>query len=477
MCHRTARDQRSRAFAIALAGTSSLLIATSAPAQPAEVRPAPAPARGATTADDELPADEANTPATAPPPADPGGDDELNGEALSAEELAEIQRALGQDAANTSTTAPPTRGAASASGGVQVDAQAALTAADMLPNMSVILDVALAYFDDDDNLQTGAHDPSKTGFNLQQLELSLNKAVDPYFRFDSNIVFAPFGVEIEEAYATTLSMPWGLQARAGQFLTRFGRINNTHPHSWDFLDQPFIMGKVFGGEGNRGLGAELSWLTPLPWYVEVVFSTTDAAGAATARSFYGAVDRGVDSPLDFQNTFAVKQFFDLHDDWSLMFGTSGANGPNPTGRDTRSDIYGLDLYLKYRPITRSSNTELALQAEWLYRRRQIPFGLRHDSGGYAFLRWRFAQRMGVGARYEYGSPSWDGSGMPAPDDLDPDQIEERHRGTTAFTFWPTEFSRVRVQGAGDFPDWRPDPIWSLMLGLEVVIGTHGAHNF
>ena len=44
---------------------------------------------------------------------------------------------------------------------------------------------------------------------------------------------------------------------------RFGRHNPTHPHAWDFIDQPFVMTRMFGGEGNRGLGLELSWLTPL----------------------------------------------------------------------------------------------------------------------------------------------------------------------------------------------------------------------
>ena len=72
-------------------------------------------------------------------------------------------------------------------------------------------------------------------------------------------------------YAAPL-LPHSLQARAGQFLTRFGRLNPTHPHTWDLVDQPFALGRVFGSEGNRGAGVELSWLTPLSWY-----------GAATSR--------------------------------------------------------------------------------------------------------------------------------------------------------------------------------------------------
>lgn len=57
-------------------------------------------------------------------------------------------------------------------------------------------------------------------------------------------------------------------------------------HQWDFVDQPFVLGKMLGPDGNRGLGAEVSWLSPLPWYLEVVLSST----MANTRSFYGDED-------------------------------------------------------------------------------------------------------------------------------------------------------------------------------------------
>src|SRR5690606_29631704 len=142
------------------------------------------------------------------------------------------------------------------------------------PEMAVILDTSLAIYSVDDPPLTGGHDPANNGFNLQQLEVHLGASVDPFFRVDANLVFSLFGVEVEEVYGTTLSMPWNLQIRAGQFYTRFGRINATHPHQWSFVDQPLIIGKFFGSEGSRGLGAELSWLAPLPWYVELVGSVT-----------------------------------------------------------------------------------------------------------------------------------------------------------------------------------------------------------
>ena len=346
-----------------------------------------------------------------------------------------------------------------------------------VPDLSFIADFALAYFSEHENLQTGGHDPVKNGFNLQQLELSIGAAVDPYFRFDANIVFGQEGVEIEEAYATTLALPEHLQLRAGQLITRFGRINTIHPHAWDFVDQPFALGRVFGGEGNRGLGTELSWLSPLPWYVELVGSVTDASGEGTARSFYGADDLGVHSPFDLQYTAGLKQFFPLGDDWSLAWGLSGASGPNPLGRDNRSEVYGTDLYLKWRPISFQSEQFVALHTEWFYRRRKVPESMLQDMTGFASVVFRFAQRWAVAGRYEYGSVALDAGFNAASDYLDPEWVADRTRGTASTTFWPTEFSRIRLQGSVDMPGWEDDPIWATFLALEVVTGAHGAHKF
>jgi hypothetical protein len=348
----------------------------------------------------------------------------------------------------------------------------------MNPDLSFIADFAVGGFSDEDRQRsTGEHDPTHNGFTLQQLELAVGAAVDPYFRFDANLVFGQFGVEIEEAYATTLDLPAQLQVRAGQFLTRFGRFNASHPHAWDFLDQPFALGRVFGGEGNRGPGLELSWLSPLPWYLELVGSTTMASGEGTARSFYGDNDQGVRSPLDLQQVLAIKQFFALSDDWSLAWGVSSSTGPNGTGRDNRSDVYGTDLFLKWRPITGGGAKEVSLHSEWLYRRRQVPAVVLQDVNGFTEVFWRFATRWGAALRHEYGTPTYDNSGDRHPDDLDPDWNGHRHRVGSCLMFWPTEFSRLRLQPSADMATWESRPVYAVFLGFEVVIGAHGAHAF
>ena len=60
----------------------------------------------------------------------------------------------------------------------------------MNPNISFIADVAFAWFSVDEPLMVGGHDPHASGFMLQQLELAVGASVDPFFRFDGNIVFS-----------------------------------------------------------------------------------------------------------------------------------------------------------------------------------------------------------------------------------------------------------------------------------------------
>lgn len=383
-------------------------------------------------------------------------------EGLSPAEWADVQTATAADAAGKAPVAAATGPAGPAA---------------MNPALSFVLDASLAWFSDDEPLQGGAHDPQKTGFNFQQLEAAISSAVDPYFRFDAFLVFSQIGVEVEEAYATTLALPANLQLRAGQFLTRFGRLNATHPHTWDFADQPLALSRVMGGEGNRGLGIELSWLAPLPWYVEVLGSATDAAGEGTARSFYGPRDLGVRGPLDVQLTGALKQFFPFTDDWSLSWGLSFAGGPNATGHDNRSEIYGTDLYLRYRPVAGARPTTVTLQTEWFYRRRQVPYDVLSDLNGYAAAGWRFALRWSAAVRYELGTPPRDRDGEIVPDDLDPFWTEDRHRASAVLGFAPSEFSRLRLQVSVDVPRWRADPGWSAFLVAEFAVGAHGAHPF
>ncbi len=383
-------------------------------------------------------------------------DDASDADAVSDEEMARILESLAADA--------PTSDAASAG-----SAPAGGGAASWL-DMAFILDVAAGWYSDDETELPGAHDPARTGFSLQQLELSIGASVDPYLRFDGNLVFSEFGVEVEEAYATTLAVPGRLQLRAGQFLSSFGRANPTHPHTWHFVHQPLVLGKFFGGEASRGLGVEMSWLAPLPWFVELTGSATDAAGECCARSFFGADDLGVEGLEDLLYTTRLEQFWPLADAWSMLFGVSAQFGPNPTGNGNRTEIYGADLLLRLRPPSSVRRQSLSLQLEGMFRTRQVPDDVLQDLGGYAALVWQMSPRWEVGARYELVTGVDD-------DPLDPDWTSDRRRTALQGTFYPSHFSRLRLQLHHDDMTWRDEPVLGAILALEVLVGSHGAHSY
>lgn len=342
--------------------------------------------------------------------------------------------------------------------------------AGLIPQMSFILDVAGAYYTSEPH-DGGGHDPSGTGFTFQQLELHARSNVDHVFSLDINMVFSPFGVEVEEAVASTLGLPGGLQFRLGQFLTRFGRMNPTHPHAWAFVDQSLLRTTFFGSEGSRGLGGEASWLTGLPWYVELSAAMTEAGGECCARSFYGGADVEIDGVEDFLYTLALKQFFDLNDDWSLSFGLSAQFGPNASGRDSRTEIYGADLYLRFRPVASTARRAVSLAVESMFRTQQVPNDVRQDIGVHAELVADLTQQWQIGGRYEYLSGILDAPSTSVDD-------SERHRGSLQVTYFPSHFSRLRLQGNHD-RSAAPgvDAIWAGILSVEFTIGAHGGHAF
>src|SRR5438034_1894092 len=150
---------------------------------------------------------------------------------------------------------------------------------------------ALAYSSakDLDHIEVGDHDPQQRGFNAHNIELALDGAVDPYFEGFANIVFKldidnQTDVEVEEEFMQTTCLRFNLQLKAGQFFAAFGRLNPTHPHTWDFVDTPLVNGLFLGPDGLRGVGAQGSWTLPLPWYSQLIFASQNARGS-TGVSF------------------------------------------------------------------------------------------------------------------------------------------------------------------------------------------------
>lgn len=345
------------------------------------------------------------------------------------------------------------------------------------------------------DLQRGDHDPHVRGFTIPNAELALDGAVDPYFKAATNIAYkvnaqGETGVELEEMYLLTTSLPHNLQLKVGQFFAEFGRQNPQHPHAWAYADQPLVLNRMFGPDGLRSQGARLSWLLPTSFYTEAMLSVMNSAGGTTysfrndeSGEIHGGVptERGVAGGRDFLYVPRLASSFDLTGTQTLMLGASGAVGPNNSGTTSHTAIYGGDLYWKWKSARASGGFPfVAVQSEYLFRRydaaarpeldgtRSLPGETLHDAGAYAQVQWGIKPRIVAALRGEI---------------VDGDQAafanplrQQRTRVAPGLTWFPTEFSKLRIQynldhRAGIGTDH------SVWMQFEFLLGAHAAHKF
>lgn len=349
-------------------------------------------------------------------------------------------------------------------------------------------------------LERGHHDPHVNGFTLQNAELFFGGAVDPYFDAQGNIVLTidsngDTTIELEEAFFVTRSLPYGLQVKGGQYFTEFGRENVMHPHSLDFVDQSVILTRLFGEDGLRNQGARVAWLTPLPWFSELTFGAQNAKGA-TASSFLGAAGDSISgiagTPFVLQDSQARNlsdllysarwlNGVELSPTVNANLGVSGAFGPNATGSQTTTQIVGGDVYVKWQPVQNVRGFPfVALQGEALYRSYEAlddsdpAHANLHDWGAYGQAKWGFSPGWVAALRLDYANGDGDNATDPFRD--------RRWRLSPNLTWFPTEFSKVRLQYNRDWAQYlegtdekgNADSIW---LQFEVSLGSHFAHTF
>jgi TolA-binding protein len=360
---------------------------------------------------------------------------------------------------------------------------------------------ALAYSSarDLDHIEVGDHDPQQRGFNARNIELAFDGAVDPYFEGFANIVFKldndnATEVEVEEAFMQTTSLPFNLQLKGGQFFAAFGRINPVHPHAWDFADDPLVHGRLLGPDGLRGVGAQISWTLPVPWYSQLIFAGQNGRGG-TGFSFRNPGDDGVffgrrttdreaRGLQDFVWIPRWENSVDLSPTQVVLAGVSGAFGSNETGANSRTQIYGADLFYKWKSAHAEGGFPFVKwQTEAMYRRFEAGRGIDqsfpvaetfHDWGMYSQVLWGFKKGWVAGIRGDYLH-------MTDSEFTDDDERQTRSRISANLTWYPTEFSKIRLQYNHDFLEENfflaGRDVDSVFLQFEFILGAHGAHKF
>lgn len=317
------------------------------------------------------------------------------------------------------------------------------------PDISIITDVRSWYT---------SEGPRNVDAEVHEVESSFRSAIDPFARADIYVSMAhedgEFEFELEEAYLTTLSLPYRLQLRVGKFRNTIGKINRIHPHALPFVDIPAVYTNFFGDEGLNDQGASLSWLLPnMSFYQELTVEVT--RGPKESKSF--AFNEG--NRLLY--TGHLKNFWDLSEDKTLELGLSAIAGPNEL--EQTSWIGGIDVTYRWKPLRFNTYQSLTLQAETFISHKEIRDYVIKSWGMYALVNYQLARRWFILGRFDHS-------------DIPDDAAWNESAVSTTLGWYLTEYQKLEF---GVKTSWGPtfDQTYQGLVRMVFVIGTHGAHEY
>jgi hypothetical protein len=242
---------------------------------------------------------------------------------------------------------------------------------------------------------------------------------------------------------------------------------------------------------------------PVPWSSELLLGAQNANGEIMAsflanEDFFGErpiggrpfVARSVKGPQDLVYLVRWVNFWNLRADVGAQLGGSAVFGPNASGPDGRTTIYGGDLKVRWRPATHFRGWPFLLWESEIIRRDYkadsfdgsdptgnpltLPAQTLHDWGVYTQLLYGFSYGWAAGVRFEYASGSGASVGGRAADPF----RNDRYRVSPLLVWHPSEFSRLRLQYNYDRADHLTQrDAHTVWLGLEFLYGAHPAHKY
>jgi len=365
------------------------------------------------------------------------------------ESAEELERRLIEELGRADTTASP-------------QAPATGQGSSLNPNISAIGDFLVDLSPDEATLEDGDR------FQLREVEIGIQGAVDPYFRYDVFLGFHPEEVEVEEAYATTLSLPAHLQAKLGKFHLPFGKVNLTHRPELHTIDYPLYLQEYFGEEGLSSTGAWLSVIgAPLGFYQEI-----SVVGANGIEAHAHGEEEAADVVEESKNLFEdlgdrlwvghLKNSIDLTEAGNFELGGSVATSEGDGGR---TSFYGIDATYRWKPPQFSKYRSAVLQTEVGWRNAE-----HGDTrlGAFVFGQWQLSRRAHVGARWDYVE-------VPEEEVLEGEPASVS-AGQVLLRVFPTEFSQLRLAYERQRPDGG-QALDRLLFQATFALGPHRPHAF
>lgn len=298
---------------------------------------------------------------------------------------------------------------------------------------------------------------------LQESEASFQAIVDPYARADFFLAIGEEGIEVEEGFVTFPTLPGGFLVKAGKMRANFGRLNAFHNHTLPWTDRPLVMFNLLGGAtgdpdtGIKDAGLSVSRLVPAG---KLFMEATGEIFRGDSGTLFQSRRR-----QDFSLVGRLRAYGDLAESSNIEVGGSYARGHNEAGSDFLTQLYGLDLTFRWKPLRRALYRSFVARSELMWSRRDDPTLGGHDAFGmYGSADYQLGRRWFAGGRLDWSERAR--------------EVSIRDRGVSAvLTFWPSEFNQLRGQFRrtrfGD--DGRVAN--ELMLQLLFTIGAHGAHAF
>jgi hypothetical protein len=304
--------------------------------------------------------------------------------------------------------------------------------------------------------------------SLREFELGFQAAVDPYVKGVATLGFGDEGADVEECYAKSFSLPFGLQAKGGRFFADFGKLNLVHTHDLPQVDRPLVLTRFFGEENLKGDGLGLSWLVPNHWkpYVQLDFNVFDKFNrdeGASADSAAGSDDM-VKQLTHYSNLMYLARastYHDLTENSSVELGASGIT--TDSADPSRTFVEGTDLTYRWRPLREGLYNSFIFRSEILGGQANAEKQYSNPWGMYAYGEYQFARGLSSGLRFDY------------TDMFEDDK--KREYGAGPYLTWNlSEFFRLRLQYQHLTSDVYPyeDRIY---LQGTYIMGAHPAHSF
>ncbi|CAM2928920.1 hypothetical protein [Vibrio rarus] len=351
------------------------------------------------------------------------------------------------------------------------------------PQIGVVLD---GYYQDGQRHNSEREE----GFGLGHTELNISSNIDDKFHGSLTAVLESHGEEtelmLEEAFVETLALPYGLNIRAGRFLSDFGYLNNQHMHTDSFVERP-IAYRTFLGSHYYDDGVRANLVLPTDLYVNLGVE-------ALSGSSMSAVDDGTEVGV---YTATLKMGHDFSESSSWQFGLSYLRNENGKVNDfgehdhdhdhehshaatvTGANLYGADFVWKWAPNGNYKYSNLTLSAEYMLLDGAVDSKYKDDaespdtlSAYYVSGVYRWTPSWSAGLRYGEAE-SYDGHAH--GDHMHFTALNDKE--LDAMIAWDSShFGTVRAQYTRiDNQDSETDNVFTLQYVM--TFGAHGAHAF